>query len=55
MDVKEFARLGGMARAKKLTKARRIEIARQAGTASGTARKAAGRKRRAPHYGKGER
>ncbi len=34
MNVKEFARLGGRARAAKLTKERRIEIARNAGLAS---------------------
>ncbi len=34
MNVKEFARLGGRARAAKLTKERRIEIARSAGLAS---------------------
>jgi hypothetical protein len=31
MDVKEFARLGGLARAKKLTKEQLIEAARKAG------------------------
>ena len=34
MDVREFAKLGGIARAKKLTKARRSEIAKKAGEAN---------------------
>ena len=34
MNVKQFARLGGKARAEKLSKARRIEIASIAGKAS---------------------
>lgn len=34
MNVTQFARLGGRARAAKLTKERRIEIARNAGLAS---------------------
>ena len=34
MNVKEFARLGGKARAKALSQQRRIEIARNAGIAS---------------------
>ncbi len=38
MNVKEFARLGGKARAKALSKERRIEIARNAGLASASKR-----------------
>jgi general stress protein YciG len=34
MNVTQFARMGGKARAKALTKERRIEIARNAGLAS---------------------
>jgi len=34
MNVKQFARLGGQARAQALSKARRVEIARIAGKAS---------------------
>ena len=41
MNVKQFARLGGKARAEKLSKARRIEIASIAGKASAKARKQA--------------
>ncbi len=40
MNVKEFARLGGKARAKALSKERRVEIARNAGLASSSKRKA---------------
>jgi general stress protein YciG len=39
MDVKEFARLGGLARAAKLTKEKLSDIGRKAGKASGKARK----------------
>jgi len=39
MEHTEVARLGGLARAKKLTKARRIEIARNAGRAGGRGNK----------------
>ncbi len=39
MTLKEFATMGGEARAKKLSKARRIEIARNAGLASAKAKK----------------
>ena len=38
MNVKEFARLGGKARAKALSKDRRVEIARNAGLASASKR-----------------
>ena len=38
MNIKEFARLGGKARAKALSKDRRIEIARNAGLASAVKR-----------------
>lgn len=41
MTVTEFARLGGRARAAKLTKERRVEIARNAGLASASKRKLA--------------
>jgi hypothetical protein len=41
MTVIEFARLGGKARAKKLSKERLIEIARIAGRASASKRKLA--------------
>ncbi len=44
MNVKEFARLGGRARAAKLTKERRIEIARNAGLASSIKRKHASKR-----------
>ena len=40
MNITEFARLGGLARAKKLSVERRKEIAKQAGKASGLARRA---------------
>lgn len=40
MDITEFARLGGRARALKLTGEERVRIARKAGKASGKARKA---------------
>jgi general stress protein YciG len=33
MDVNDLARLGGLARAKKLSKKRRVEIARKGGRA----------------------
>jgi hypothetical protein len=39
MDHTEFARMGGLARAKKLGKKRRREIARNAGLAGGRGRK----------------
>jgi hypothetical protein len=39
MTLIEFARLGGKARAKALTKARRVEIARNAGLASALKRR----------------
>jgi hypothetical protein len=39
MNVKQFARLGGKARAQALSKARRVEIARIAGKASALKRK----------------
>lgn len=39
MTVIEFARLGGKARARKLSKERRTEIARNAGLASASKRK----------------
>lgn len=39
LTLKQFARLGGNARAKKLTKERRKEIARNAGIASANKRK----------------
>lgn len=39
MTLKQFARKGGYARAAKLSKAQREEIARKAGQASGKARK----------------
>jgi len=38
--IRQFASLGGKARAKKLSKKRRREIAKQAGIASGNARRA---------------
>ncbi len=41
MTLKEFATMGGEARARKLSKARRIEIARNAGLASAKAKKRA--------------
>ena len=44
MNVKEFARLGGKARAKALTKERRIEIAKLAGQASALARQLASKR-----------
>jgi hypothetical protein len=40
MTLKEFATMGGEARAKKLSKARRIEIARNAGLASAKIKRA---------------
>lgn len=39
MTVSEFARLGGLARAKSLSKERRREIAKKANSARRTARK----------------
>jgi hypothetical protein len=39
MTLKEFATMGGEARARKLSKQRRIEIARNAGLASAKAKK----------------
>lgn len=41
MNVKQFAKLGGKARAKALSKERRIEIARGAGKASAVKRQLA--------------
>jgi hypothetical protein len=45
MTVAEMARLGGLARARKLSKVRREEIARKAGKAGGRARADKARKR----------
>jgi len=39
MDHSEFAQMGGLARAKKLSAQRRKQIARQAGLAGGRGRK----------------
>jgi hypothetical protein len=49
MNVKEFAALGGKARAKKLSKKRRSEIARKAGLAAAEARRAESRRRELDH------
>jgi hypothetical protein len=44
MEHTELARMGGLARKKKLTKARRVEIARNAGKLGGRGRKKARKK-----------
>jgi len=48
MDVKDMARMGGIARAKSLTDKQRSESARKAGLASGKSRKKKARKPKKP-------
>lgn len=48
LTLTEMGRRGGLARAKKLTKAQRVAIARKAGKAAGKARTEAARKRKGP-------
>ena len=50
MTLKEFATMGGEARARKLSKARRIEIARNAGLASAKAKRAGKNHAKRPNF-----
>lgn len=54
MDITEFARLGGKARALKLNAQERAQIAKKAGKASGKARKLKAKSHRATTHIYGE-